>query len=190
MMLVFGVLLISGALTYAWWIRVRVVCLRQDIYDLRDELFDIALKLRALDDPGYKATRAHLNGLARSAEVISVPLAIYASTLETEAAAHRGHSFRSADPALQSSIDDVHDRCARRLVRFLFWETLSGLVGRIFFAMTRNLRLAAERMSITVMERWIESAYPEQLVRAKGRQKRSRNRTASPFRQPGPTTSI
>jgi hypothetical protein len=34
----FGVFLMSGGVSYAWWLKLRVLWFRQDIYDLRDEL--------------------------------------------------------------------------------------------------------------------------------------------------------
>ena len=34
---------------YAWWTKIRVVKLRQDIFDKRDELFDLAINVQASD---------------------------------------------------------------------------------------------------------------------------------------------
>jgi hypothetical protein len=55
------------------------------IFDIRDELFDTALELNAFDDPAYQQIREHLNHVASTAGLISVPFVV------TAVSQHRVH---------------------------------------------------------------------------------------------------
>ncbi len=65
---------------FAWWLfcwpyrRHRLARLRQDLFDLRDSLFDYALASETLDfsDPAYGRTRTIINGVLRFSGELSV----------------------------------------------------------------------------------------------------------------------
>ena len=135
MLLIFvGMMIVSCALSYAWWCKVRVVQLRQDLFDLRDALFDAASDIGALDDPAYRAARRHFNAIARTAEHITIPVLAFVL--------HRGVSrnemLKSDNPRLQEEIDRALDSCADRLRAYLLKDTFTG---RITLPMMRLVRI-------------------------------------------------
>lgn len=120
-----GIALVSFGLCYAAWIRIRPLRLRQDIYDLRDELFDEALAAGALTDPGYRQLRLQLNSWARSAAMISFPSLVYLLvTLDDDLPT----PIPSERPEVQAILERTYDRLARRLIRYVAFETLPGLI--------------------------------------------------------------
>lgn len=120
-----GVLLISLSVTYAWWVKVRIIRLREDIYDKRDWLFDTAARLDSFSDPAYKAARIHLNSIAGIAKFLSVQVVAFLSTQGQLKDAPR---IKSDNPELQAAINDVFRWSAERIARYLLKETLSGWV--------------------------------------------------------------
>lgn len=111
-----GVLMVSLATTYAWWCRVRVINLRQDIFDIRDRLFDEAVALGEVDDPAHQDARAHLNRLA-TAKIISIPVLGYLS-LGVSAAPHK----KAANFKLGRAIDSALDESAKRVFAYLIHD--------------------------------------------------------------------
>lgn len=65
----FGIL--SLAISYAWWVRLRVWLLRQDLFNLRDELWQQMSENGTLEDESYQQTRNALNQLIRLAPYFS-----------------------------------------------------------------------------------------------------------------------
>lgn len=132
--LVIGVVLVSGAITYSLWIVVRVLLLRQDLYDLRDHLFDEAAKIGALKDPAYRDLRNTLNGLARIADRVNIPTAVSIAIQEPP---RRGDTptGRPESPRedVQHLVDVVYDRLSQRLLRYLLLETAPGWVLLLAF---------------------------------------------------------
>lgn len=117
---------ISLTLSYAFWVRVRVLRLQQDIYDIRDELFDEACRLEAHDDPAYCQTRQFLNGLAGSAADLSVPAMIYLVS-QSPSPPLGDWKPTTNNAELQVAIDKSIHASARRIVFYLSHETLTGV---------------------------------------------------------------
>lgn len=154
-----GTLILSASASYAWWTRVRIIDLRQDIFDERDELFDVAMRLDALDDPAYRAARRHLNHIARTVDFISLELLVYV-----------GQHLPPLDPIhtenepLRNAIDDACVSCARRIVHSLLRETVSGRILLLRFRL-RGIVTALEKQVTDRMMIWLSSGYPESVDR-------------------------
>jgi hypothetical protein len=106
-----------------------VLALRQDIYDKRDELFDVALKLGRLDDPAYRRTRDVLNVMAMSAKHISPYF-----MMSVARSSRRFSSGRpvSADPRMDREIEIALRWLSERILRYLLKECVSGwLIGEL-----------------------------------------------------------
>ena len=141
LLVILGSLIISLALSYAWWTRVRVVNLRQDIFDIRDELLDEAADCSGLQDAAYKQARAWLNGMAAGAHVIaSGPVLVYIHTLQrrTESASKRP---KSDIAKLNKAIDSAVSKCGLRIARYILRETLPGIVFSCLAVFTPSRRL-------------------------------------------------
>ena len=129
-----GVLLLSVGVSYAWWTKVRVLWLRQDIYDIRDNLFMESARLDRADDQAAKCARDHLNALARVASVISFPLVITAiNTGEAEVR----ELLKSENAKLNKFIKLSMEKAGNRIARYLTRETLTGwiivILSRVVF---------------------------------------------------------
>jgi hypothetical protein len=122
-----AVCVLNVAIAWAWWIKVRVVNLREDLFAIRDHLFDRAAELGRLDDPAYKACRARMNALLKMASTISVPTLGY--IFASDPVPTKG--IRSDSRELQSAIDETVNRAARRIARYVFTETATGLLVRV-----------------------------------------------------------
>lgn len=162
--LIVGTILVSGALTYTVWVKVRVMCLRQDIYDARDWLFDLATKEGALQDPGYVDFRERLNVLARTAHVISFPLMAYAleHVNRTKVKLPTAENQR-----IQDAIDKTTEGLGRRIQRYLYWETAAGWVLMLAYGFAQ-LKEYAENQSTRGAVAWVKSDMPSTLLPARG----------------------
>lgn len=157
-----GPLLISLAVSYAWWSKVRVIRIRQDIFDKRDELFDLAVELNGLDDPAYRFARDHLNALAATVESLSLPALFFVAAEMCGDDAPSTTRPRHADPRMDEKIVATMGWCSTRIMRYLLRETASGLIlsgpGKVIgysnaikTLMTRNAKA------------WVSSSYPDDL---------------------------
>ena len=134
-----GAFIVSAALSYAWWIKVRVIDLRQDIFDIRDELFDQAVERGWLSDPAYRAARTRLNSMAANAHTLSVPvLDFLARRVEsnTHTDIKEEENVGTSDEELRGAIHDCKYRVAERLNKYIFRETLCGIAILLAYRVT------------------------------------------------------
>jgi len=69
---------LSQLLTYIWWVKLRVWVLKQDVFEVRDRLWDAARAGGFLDDPGYQGARIAMNAVVRLAPQLCLPAWLYA----------------------------------------------------------------------------------------------------------------
>lgn len=157
---VLGCSLMSLGVSYAWWLKVRVIWLRQDIYDLRDELFMESVRLDRVDDAGARAAREHLNTLARISPIISIPLIANAIQLGVS---RECPVPKSSHSDLNTAITTAMEQADRRLARYLLKHTLSGLV---IFPTTRFFSMTwVEDKFVAWVRLWRASTAAEDAVR-------------------------
>jgi hypothetical protein len=113
---------ISVVFTYAWWTRVRIWVFRQDLFAIRDELWDQMEKKGKLDDLAYRDLRDAINSLIRLAPFLSL------LTLIRLLLFHQGLKklLRTDDsvPELRAA----RSKAVIRAARYILFESLSGLV--------------------------------------------------------------
>src|SRR5205809_877952 len=73
MELITWTVLLSLVITYAWWAYFRVWILRQDLFEIRDRLWDTAHEKGLLWNPDYLNTRDGINAMIRLAPWLSLP---------------------------------------------------------------------------------------------------------------------
>ncbi len=160
----FGVFLMSFGVSYAWWMKIRVMWFRQDIYDLRDELFMACVRLRCVDDEGGRAARDHLNVLAQVASVLSIPFLANAIQLGL---AEVCAIPKSKNVELDKLIESAMNRADRRIGRYLLRESLTGL---IIIPASRLMSMAwVEQKFIGWVHKWRASRAAEDAIRLLGR---------------------
>ena len=89
-----GALVLSVSVSYGLWAKLRIVLLRQDLFVIRDRLWDRAGELSGFDDPAYRHARKHLNDAVRIEH--PVPLAFSEGDFSHDEALQRaGNTFPS-----------------------------------------------------------------------------------------------
>jgi hypothetical protein len=70
--LTLGLLLLSACVGYAMWVRVRVWRFRQDLFEIRDRLWDQMRSRGELSHPAHREARNAINALIRLAPALSL----------------------------------------------------------------------------------------------------------------------
>lgn len=137
-----GCLILSLVITYAWWIHLRVWFFRQDLFAIRDELWDAVRAKGALDDPAHRDLRDAINSLIRIAPFLSLLTVIKILVDKTEIKPVLAENLNL------SEITDAREKVFRRVVRFLLFETFSGwyvVAGAYVFGIAKWLRVSLKR---------------------------------------------
>ncbi len=149
-----GSLFASLAISYAWWCKIRIVNLRQSLFDERDRLYDCALRLHAFNDPAYKNTREHINQLAKNVEFVTIPIFAF---LMTRHVGHRTHLSRTDNRELQNEIEHTLKKCSETISHYLLYHTATGLAA----VLVLQLNLAvAKKIADHHSNHWVHSRMP------------------------------
>jgi Fe2+ transport system protein B len=113
--------ILSSAIAYAWWVKFRVWMFREDLFAIRDRVWDTMQELGQLDDQEHRRLRAQINSLIRIAPLFSV-WTVFSIMLE-------GVKFdliekRCAPDCVQKAQTEV----VQKVTRYLLLNTLSGLL--------------------------------------------------------------
>lgn len=114
---------LSLVLAYALWVKLRVVLLRQALFEIRDDMFDQVAALGRLDDPAYLVRRASINSVIRISGTLTPVTIAYLVGTATPA-----DMPTSTDKNVQDVLLKTHDRVVRRLTRYISRETLTGVL--------------------------------------------------------------
>lgn len=121
--------LLSWVFVYLYWLRLRVIRLRFELWTIRRQLHRAARRIGALQDSRYIEARRLLNGLIGAAESYSFALIRYVARI---ADAQSEDSYWPNSPPLKEGIELHVDRAldeARNLIdRYIALHTLSCLV--------------------------------------------------------------
>lgn len=113
-----GMSILSIVGLYIGWRSYRVFLLRLKLLKTRNELWDRARDLNALDDRAYLHTRSILNSLIRhSHRVDLVKMALSQSETETDVSQEFKSGSEELDLAINSAISDV----AHTIGRYVVW---------------------------------------------------------------------
>ena len=132
--LALGTFLGGCALTYLMWTTVRVVFLRQDIFEIRDRLWFAAQAAGGLDDPAYIEARHHINVMATMASWFSLSVVEAMLKFAAQRVRRDGTNValprRSDDEVLQQAIDRAYAECTRRITNYMLYDCVSGWIYR------------------------------------------------------------
>lgn len=123
-MFILSATLLSCVVTYAWWTVIRIVELREDLFIIRNGLFDVASSCDAFDDPAYLSARAQLDGLIRLADFLSLPILFYLVAFVDHKQPQSPPFSKNAQ--LQAAIENARSAAAARMARFAIRHTLLG----------------------------------------------------------------
>ncbi len=119
-------LVLSLVLAYACWIKVRVVCLQERLFAIRDSLFDDARIMGCLADTAYRYHRNVFNALIRLAPTFSVPTLLW---LMLQASKENEEVIpQSSNAKLQESIDKAASKVSFELLDYVFRHTITGRI--------------------------------------------------------------
>lgn len=144
-----GFVLLSWVLAYAWWVKVRVLRLRDDLFAIRDRLFDAAQSEAGFDDPAYCYARNSINCTIRLAGTLSVPTVIYMCAKADGKSVPSRPGSKSAD--LQQAVTAALDDRDTRVVKYLLNETLGGrflCIVALFLFLPREIYQLVQRRSV------------------------------------------
>ena len=154
--LTLGMLMVSGAAAYGWWCHVRVIGLRQDLFDIRDDMWDEARQLDCFDDPAYRNTREHLNRIAIHAGSFTLP--VLAFVMANRPPGGYVPLPRSEREDVQQVLDRALHRSSARLASYIVNESITGWIFNVVSVITlvdRYTRRLADLCSTS----WMESSY-------------------------------
>lgn len=151
-----------------YWIQVRVLRLRQEIYHKRDFLFDEALRLNGFCDPAYREAREHFNDLAWIAEDVSLPLILAFWKWNT---APQSKRLVAQCSEMQAVIDEVYMWSANRIYRYLYYETGYGWLMCLLSLLRQSKKNSHSKKQIdsSKVEFFVCSEVPAELSELKNR---------------------
>ncbi len=138
--------------SYAAWCLVRVLFIRQELFAVRDSLWDRARDLDGFNDPAYQQARDHLNAGIKVVPSCSVSLLKYTMKHCRGAAPTR---IKSQNPELQAAIDEAYSKSARWFAKYILYWRASGWL----FMVSISLKALQD---ITI--RWLQSQAPAELA--------------------------
>jgi|AGTN01.1.fsa_nt_gi hypothetical protein len=140
-------LFLSCFVLYGWWSSVRVIFLREDLFKIRDALWDAARELGAFDDPEYRWARRSLNSVIHLGDFVSVKMIDIAmrSATPTEGRA------KSTRPEVSEAVDRALSEASTRIAVFILFQRGSGWL----FILRRSLDQIAESV-----RGWVRSSGP------------------------------
>lgn len=158
---------LSSALAYGWWTKVRVRFVREQLLEIRCELWLKAFALDGLDDPAYREARGHLRSQIHMANLCGIPV------MEHLAAALPGASDagwrKSQNVLLQRAIDEANEQSACRLVDYMVFWRASGLMrfAGLFVSLVRDRSFSGMRSTWPAWVRILKSPAVDGLMQAK-----------------------
>ena len=156
-----GTTVLSASISYAYWTRLRVVLLRQRLFDIRDALWDAARTANGFDDLAYREARHRLNMAIKVARWISLPVVSGANLGPSGPA-----TFATTNnQALQDAIDKAYSQFVECIVTYLMRHTACGvcvLVSAHGYALAKKVALplsSCARMFVDTFGRPVNEAF-------------------------------
>jgi len=127
--------------------------LQADLLDMLVELHICAVENDALNDPAYLALRHALTAFRKKADFFSFPICVFTITCGKEIP--KVIAPEAVNPVLRDRIADIRKRIDRRLVKYVFRQTLSGIAASwLVQAMPKS---AVEKEARTVVDSSLEA---------------------------------
>jgi hypothetical protein len=112
-----GMLLISSSLTYLWWMKFRVWKLRQQLFAVRDRLWDAMQSIDQLEHPAHRKVREGINDWIRLVPSLSVWMILQLLVEDPDRI-----TLEDGPPQVAKAKHDA----TQRIVSYLLLETFSG----------------------------------------------------------------
>lgn len=114
--------------------RMKVDRFREDLFTLRDEVFDYMWKNDLpYDHPAYVVMRTNLNGAIRFSERLTIPVFVLMARHASRTSAQHSHFLKAVstlDQKHQQYFVGVRHRVRDRMMEFLFLEGLCGFAAK------------------------------------------------------------
>lgn len=118
---------ITSAFVYWWWTTVRVAFFRQEIFQIRNDLWRFAMKSNALEDPGYRACRKHLNNIIKTASILSVEsMELFFQLSLKDPSMLSAGSSPCRTSKMQEAVDEAKTRAFSLVVSYIMFQRASG----------------------------------------------------------------
>lgn len=150
LMFIFWSLALSSGISYGFWVVLRVAKLRQDLFIIRDRLFDLAAGYNRLSDPAYLEFRASINGVIRGAGMLSISTVACTFVYATK----RDGPVRTDFEPLQNELDQANGEVSRRVISYILNETASGWIARLIVLGVSPIRLMSIAAKAVRVERF------------------------------------
>jgi hypothetical protein len=145
----------SACLAYALWSKVRVIFLREELFEIRDDLWDAARRHGGFDDPAYLEARTHLNAAIVAGPLCSVSILQGVVRRVKREDIEAAISQKSQNHEFQNAIDLAYRRTISKCVAYIYLWRASGWLHVI------NFRTRAVRLQFM---RWLKSNEPAELA--------------------------
>jgi len=163
--------IMGAALAYAWWSSIRVTFFRQDLFVIRDRMWDRAREAGALEDPKYQYMREVLNSCISAASFISLPQMVRARLVGQSEGQVMAYTAR---PDVELIVADAENAMVSRVTRYVL---LDRPVSGVFFGcvlIIAALAVVAPRTFIRELVRsWASTINPHELSSAARRNDRA-----------------
>jgi hypothetical protein len=141
------------ALYMIFYRRTRADSFREDMFTIRDEMFDYLWQNNlSFESPSYMLLRDSLNGAIRVGDQLNI--LVFVQTVGEVVA--RGENRRLSetisevrDPIHRAYFEKVQERIALRIMKYLFLEGLAGLLFNPILAIAGSLEYISK-----LKERW------------------------------------
>ena len=157
----------SLVVTYAWWVRLRVWAFRQDLFAVRDRLWDEMRERGALHDPAYRDFRDSINSLIRLAPFLSILTVLRVLFSREEFGPLLAKSY-----GIERLSDVRHDVCVR-VAKYILFESISGVtllgVAGSFGMATALLGAITRRIEWLVDSKELQTLDANLSLKSKGR---------------------
>jgi hypothetical protein len=142
--LIIGCLVLSAGVSYMLWLWVRIWWLREDLFQIRDDLWDAMYAKGQLDHPTHRAARLRINGVIRAAYLLGpITVTIMAASNLRDS----GNDWLDdAPPEVLEAVTKV----TGRLGKYIAYQNLTGLS----IAAVATV-LSFQKVTRDVIARWI-----------------------------------
>lgn len=155
--IVLGTASLSAIVSYVWWSRFRVWALRQDLFAIRDELWDRMRASGRLDDPGHRRFRHALNAMIRLAPDLTL-LTVWRMVVSRSEILERSVEVGQGIP-LAKEVRHAREQAAARVVNYLLFQSISGLT---LVAVARGFRFLSQ--NVDWLSRKIQALFDSRLI--------------------------
>jgi hypothetical protein len=165
LLLFLGVYIIAAVVTSIWWIKLRVIFLQEELFIIRNRLWDRTKELNAFDDEAYKHARSHLNRCIKAAKFVTLDAIEYVAR---NAADLEWSAPSTTNTLLAEAIDRAYLESAILIRNYLLLDTITGrlylLRAKLAGFIDPIHSTGPEPLNVRVREhttKWIRSKVPE-----------------------------